>query len=75
MKIKLKIEEAIDQNSFWELWNNLDKFKEAKHLPIHDSNIWTEHFGKLYLQNEPTLTQKYLTSQLHDPEVTTKVNG
>ncbi len=44
LKIKLnKIEEAVDQNYFWELWNNLDKSKEAKHIPIHDPNIWTEH--------------------------------
>ncbi len=73
MKIKLnKIEEAVDQNYFWELWNNLDKSKEAKHIPIHDPNIWTEHFGKLYSQNEPTLTQKHLTSKLHDLEFTRK---
>ncbi len=73
MKIKLnKIEEAVDQNYFWELWNNLDKSKEAKHIPIHDPNIWTEHFRKLYSQNEPTLTQKHLTSKLHDLEFTTK---
>ncbi len=58
MKIKLnKIEEAVDQNYFWELWNNLDKSKAAKHIAIHDPNIWTEHFGNLYSQNEPTLTQ------------------
>ncbi len=73
MKIKLnKIEEAVDQNYFWELWNNLDKSKEAKHIAIHDPNIWTEHFGNLYSQNEPTLTQKHLTSKLHDLEFTTK---
>ncbi len=73
MKMKLnKIEEAVDQNNFWELWNNLDKSKEAKHIPIHDPNIWTEHFGKLYSQNEPALGQKHLTSELHDLEFTTK---
>ncbi len=73
MKIKLnKIEEAVDQNYFGELWNNLDKSKEAKQIPIHDPNIWTEHFVKLYSQNEPTLTQKHLTSKLHDLEFTTK---
>lgn len=43
--------EAVDQNSFWELWNNLDNSKEAKHIPIYDPNIWTENFGKLYSQN------------------------
>ncbi len=49
MKIKLnKIEEAVKQNYFWELWNNLDKSKEAKQIPIHDPNIWTEHFRKFY---------------------------
>ncbi len=67
-----KIEEEIDQNSFWDLWNNLDKSKEAKHLPIYDPNIWTEHFGKLYLLNEPTLAQKHLTSQLNNLEYTIK---
>jgi len=73
MKAKLnKIEEAVDQNSFWELWNKLDKPKEPKHIPIYDPNIWTEHFGKLYSQNEPTLTQKHLTSQLYNLEHTVK---
>ncbi len=73
MKIKLnKIEEAVDQNYFWELWNNLDKSKAAKHIAIHDPNIWTEHFGNLYSQNEPTLTQKHLPSKLHDLEFITK---
>lgn len=73
MKAKLnKIEEAVDQNSFWELWNNLDKSKEPKHIPIYDPNIWTEHFGNLYSQKEPTLTQKHLTSQLHTLERTVK---
>ncbi len=73
MKIKLnKIEEAVDQNYFWELWNNLDKSKATKHIAIHDPNIWTEHFGNLYSQNEPTLTQKHLTSKLHDLEFTIK---
>ncbi len=69
---KAQQEEAVDQNYFWELWNNLDKSKEAKQIPIHDPNIWTEHFGKLYSHNEPTLTQKHLTSKWHDLEFTTK---
>lgn len=73
IKIKInKIEEAIDQNSFWDLWNNLDKSKEAKHLPIYDPKIWTEHFRKLYSLNEPTLAQKHLTSQLNNLEFTRK---
>lgn len=73
MKIKLnKIEEAVDQNCFWELWNNLDKSKKSKHLPIYDPKIWTEHFGNLYSPNQPTLNQKHLTSQLHNLECTIK---
>ena len=46
-----EIEESIDQNQFWERWNNLNNKKD--NLALQNGNIWKDHFEKLYEQISP----------------------
>ncbi len=44
-----QIEESIDNNQFWEMWNNLSTTKSQESvLPIQNGTTWTEHFKNLY---------------------------
>jgi len=42
-----ELEHSINQNQFWDMWNNLSTAK-PQDLPIQDGEIWTNHFENLY---------------------------
>lgn len=42
-----EIENAIDQNQFWDMWNNLSTTKPQE-LAIQDVGIWKTYFDNLY---------------------------
>ena len=73
MNAQLKeMEDALDHNSFWEHWNNFDKTRKEKVIPLVDGRKWTEHFEKLYKKDNLNSKQKTLESQLRKLEETQK---
>lgn len=68
------IEESINKNQFWDMWNNLN-IKDPKDIPIQNGNIWLQHFQTLYTEIHPTETnQNYITQKLHNFELVFKDN-
>lgn len=47
-----KIEESLNTNQFWEVWNGLSKTKSPD-LPIQDGEIWRAHFENLFKEIPP----------------------
>ena len=47
-----KIENAINQNTFWELWKDLHSSNTKEKLTIQNGNIWKKHFKELYQKPE-----------------------
>lgn len=52
-----QIEEAIDSNSFWKIWHQLDNTKRKDSIAITNGNIWKHHFEELYTYKESQLNQ------------------
>lgn len=50
MKLE-NIENAINQNQFWDMWNNFNT-KQPQALPIQYGDIWRAHFEKLQTLEE-----------------------
>ncbi len=47
-----EIEHSVNQNQFWDMWNNLSTTK-PQDLSIQDGDIWTKHFENLYKEIPP----------------------
>lgn len=78
MKDKLQnIEDAIDQNNFWDLWNKLETSKKPKQISLCNGKIWTDHFGHLYSKDDLSPFQTQLIDQLHtlESQVKNKLNN
>ena len=47
-----KIEKAINENTFWKLWKNINRNPCTETNPIQNSRIWKNYFDDLYKNPE-----------------------
>ena len=70
------IENAINQNQFWDMWNNFNANK-TQALPIQNGDIWRAHFENLYKDipiNQMNSDQCIIKEKLQILEKTIKDN-
>uniref|UniRef100_A0A3B1JC70 ribonuclease H n=1 Tax=Astyanax mexicanus TaxID=7994 RepID=A0A3B1JC70_ASTMX len=70
------IEDSIEHNQFWEMWNNLSKTK-SQEIPTQNSEMWKNHFENLYKEiSEKDLNSNYnlITQKLQSFECAIKDN-
>ena len=66
-----QLEEALQENSFWETWKNIGSAPRKNNLHIQNGDIWLNYFKDLY-KNIPeealTVEQKDIIKRLNDME-------
>ena len=67
------IENAINQNQFWDMYNNFNT-KQAQALPIQNGDIWRAHFENLYKDIPINSDQNTINEKLRALEETIKDN-
>lgn len=65
-----QIEDAIDNNSFWNLWHKLDNSKKNNPLPLTNGKIWKQYFEELYTSKDDPINKEQLKilKQLQEKE-------
>ena len=47
-----KIEKALNENTFWKLWKNINRKPHTETNPIQNGKIWKDYFEDLYKNPE-----------------------